>query len=177
MLLSPQMTKQQLVAEMEGTQWKLEEEKRLLEEQILRDRKISQSLDASLQSPPFLSSNFLQEVMLLWRVLANRWRTRFNVNYLWILMSWYISNTFFIIYLQVEAIFNESIQEVRREHTNTQPNLSFRVKEANQICKRLKKKYVCIRPFEILSLQSFKTYSDFSWPWLTVSLEICRCPF
>lgn len=72
MLLSPQMTKQQLVAEMEGTQWKLEEEKRLLEEQILRDRKISQSLDASLQSPPFLSSNFLQEVMLLWRVLANR---------------------------------------------------------------------------------------------------------
>ncbi|XP_047494563.1 kinesin-like protein KIF14 [Penaeus chinensis] len=96
------MNKQQLVVEMEGTQWKLEEEKRLLEEQILRDRKISQSLDVSLQSPPFLSSNFLQEV---------------------------------------EAIFNESIQEVRREHTNTQPNLSFRVKEANQICKRLKKKY------------------------------------
>ncbi|XP_042870598.1 kinesin-like protein KIF14 isoform X2 [Penaeus japonicus] len=96
------MTKQQLVLEMEGTQWKLEEEKRLLEEQILRDRKISHSLDASLQSPPFASSNFLQEV---------------------------------------EAIFNESIQEVRREHTNTQPNLSFRVKEANQICKRLKKNY------------------------------------
>lgn len=81
-IFSPQMTKQQLVAEMEGTQWKLEEEKRLLEEQILRDRKISQSLDASLQSPPFPSSNFLQEVMLLWRFLVTRWSTRFNVDYL-----------------------------------------------------------------------------------------------
>ncbi|XP_071551668.1 kinesin-like protein KIF14 [Panulirus ornatus] len=97
------LKKQNLVCELEGTQWKLKEEKRLLEEQILRDREIAQSLDISLQSPTFPHSNFLKEV---------------------------------------EAVFNETVQEVRRESTTVSPPmLSFKIREANQICKKLKKPY------------------------------------
>ncbi|XP_045109557.1 kinesin-like protein KIF14 isoform X2 [Portunus trituberculatus] len=42
---------------------------------------------------------------------------------------------------EVEAVLNESVMEVKKESSNIPPMLSFRIKEANQICRKLRKAY------------------------------------
>lgn len=42
---------------------------------------------------------------------------------------------------EVEDVFNESVMEVRKESPNISPMLTFRIKEANQICNKLRKPY------------------------------------
>lgn len=51
-----------MVTRLEGNQWKLEEEKRLLEEQIKKDRQNMNTLSLPLPPATQLHSNLLQEV-------------------------------------------------------------------------------------------------------------------
>ncbi|XP_068210023.1 kinesin-like protein KIF14 isoform X2 [Palaemon carinicauda] len=96
--------KEQLVCELEDKQWKLEEEKRLLEEQLQRNKENTHCLDISLcPSPRYPRSNILQEV---------------------------------------EAVFNDSVMEIRKEGPfYAPPRIAFMIKEANQITKKLRKPY------------------------------------
>ncbi|KAK3851338.1 hypothetical protein Pcinc_042000 [Petrolisthes cinctipes] len=95
--------RQDMVMRLQGNQWKLEEEKRLLEEQIKKDRLNMNSLNLPLPPAAKPHSNLLQEV---------------------------------------ETIFNESVQEIKNDLPSTDTSmLSFKLKEANQICKKLGKPY------------------------------------
>ncbi|KAK4298081.1 hypothetical protein Pmani_029555 [Petrolisthes manimaculis] len=95
--------RQNMVSRLQGNQRKLEEEKRLLEEQIKKDRLNMNSLHLPLPPAAKPHSNLLQEV---------------------------------------ESIFNESVQEIKNDLPSTDTSmLSFELKEANQICKKLGKPY------------------------------------